>query len=235
MSQQEQPSERSVRRPWVLKVQAFLQVSTVGALVVLAPVLLLATVATRIKGTLGGLLAPLKGSLPANLEGLFAMLGLTGASLIVVIVGCWLFGTLVLRTTLGSALRSWIERTILSKTPAWTTYQRVAVGSASGDQAAGPRPVLASLQGSWQPAVLVEPAVEGWATVLVPAVPSLQAGQLHYVETCRLKELDVPLAEFKRRLAAVGRGTTVWLDDAGVRDGDPSPDPRSQTDDPIDD
>jgi len=182
------------------------QLVLLGGLLGLAPVFALAHVAGRARLLAAKLSAPLKWLLPD------AGLGQEGWALVmdfaVVVLVCWAFGLFIVRTTLGQAVKVRLETVLLRRTSVFDTYLKV---TGQSEDPTALHPALARLQGTWQPAAIVEWGEEsGWATVLVVDLPSLQTGRLAFLPPEDVKALDLPMEEFKAKLQGLGRGATHW-------------------------
>ena len=108
-----------------------------------------------------------------------------------------------------------MEETFLKRTPVFQTYRKVT-GTAVVEKAAPVFPALARVAGDWQPGVIVE-ELEGWATVLVPDLPTAKSGRLYCVPGDQLRKLDGSVADLRKKLAAGGRGSRDWLQTVSKR------------------
>ena len=123
----------------------------------------------------------------------------------------WLCGWLIVRTALGRSIKSWLEDTILQRTPIFQTYQKVT-GQTAPAASKSASPVLVLVNGDWQPAVVTETAANGWSTVFVPDIPLIKSGRLYCFPGEQVRKLNCSLTDFKKQLAVVGRGSQDWLE-----------------------
>lgn len=85
----------------------FLKTSVIGDLVVLVPVAVSVCIISAVINTVLSVLAPIAKELHVESVGGIAVVEL--AAILVVIAACFLFG-LMIRTTVGQALGSWVEK-----------------------------------------------------------------------------------------------------------------------------
>jgi len=141
--------------------------------------------------------------------------GITTVLVLSIAVACWLIGHLVNRTVLGQQLLSW-EKAKFSK-PKLLKHspllqERAKKSKEAAKDAPPPvQPALACVAGVWQPGAIVEEATGGWTTVFVPEVPALTTGRLYCLRDEQVLRLEVPLPEFRERLASSGQGSGDWL------------------------
>lgn len=185
------------------------RITLLGALIVLAPLVLLVHSVLRARKTLDQAAAPLKQILPGADLSVGGVSGLEVTTLALVVLSCWIFGWVIVRTEFGRSIKDWMEETFLKRTPVFQTYRKVT-GTAVAEPSAPLFPAMARVAGAWQPGVIVE-EWEGWATVLVPDLPSARSGRLFCVPTAHLERLDCSVADFRKTLMAGGRGSRDWL------------------------
>ncbi len=164
------------------------RITLLGALIVLAPLVLLVHSVLRARKTLEQATAPLKQILPGTDLSVGGVSAPELATLVLVVLSCWLFGWVIVRTEVGRSIKDWIEETFLKKTPVFQTYRKVTGTAATATAPSTPVfPAMVRVAGDWQPGVIVE-ELEGWATVLVPDLPTAKSGRLYCVPADQLRK-----------------------------------------------
>ncbi len=201
---------QSIRETLAPSVKHHFRITMLGALLVLAPLVLLVHTVVRVRKTVAQVAAPLQQILPGTNLSVGGWSFFELVTLLLVFLACWLFGWIVVRTTLGRSLKNWVEETFLQKTPVYQTYRRVTGQEAAG-HSASVVPALVQVAGAWQPGVVVEQLSNGWATVFVPNIPIAKSGQLYCIPGDQIKTLSCSLPELRKKLAVAGRGSQDWL------------------------
>lgn len=187
------------------------RITLLGALLVLAPLVLLVHAVLRVRATVDQAVAPLRELLPGAKISVAGITGLELVTFLFILLVCWILGSLIMRTQFGHRVKQWVEDTILKRTPVFETYRRV---TGQGDETpASPnvQPALVQVAGDWQPGVVVEEQDDGWATVFVPDVPAATSGRLYCVPGTQVRPLECSLADFRETVKAAGQGSQDWL------------------------
>ena len=123
-----------------------------------------------------------------------------------IVLFCWSLGWFLARTETDARWLEWANSKYLKRSPLWKKHAKRFHGE---DEESAPvaQPALASIQGTWQPGVIVERAPGGWCTVFVPEVPSLSTGRVFYVREDEARVLEMELKDFRKALSSSGRGS----------------------------
>ena len=188
-----------------------IQITLLGALLVLAPLVLLVHTVLRVRAAVDQAVAPLRDLLPGAKILVAGVSGIEAATLILALLVCWLLGWGIVRTRIGRRVKQWVEETFLKRTPVYQTYRRVTGDAVETPTTPAVQPALVQVAGDWQPGVVVEEQEEGWATVFVPDIPAATSGQLYCIQDAQIRPLACSLDEFRKTTAAAGRGSRDWL------------------------
>jgi uncharacterized membrane protein len=177
----------------------FVKTSVIGGLLVIVPVVAVALLVGRMLARLFGALAPLASFLP----GRFFLREI--ASLAIVLAVCF-FAGLVVQTTLGRALRAWLERR-LEAVPGFALIRSLARRVAGEEEGSRFQVALAEIEDALVPAFLIEEHDDGTYTVFVPAVPTPATGSLYILPRARVHPVDVPFRKAVTVFTRFGEGT----------------------------
>jgi uncharacterized membrane protein len=166
-------------------------------------VVAIAVLVGRVIGGLLGAVAPLAAQLPGGW-----LVREIGAIAIVVAI-CFAAG-LILRTTIGEALRAWLERR-LQAIPGFTLVRSLVRRVAGEEEGSRFQVALAEIEEALVPAFLIEEHDDGSFTVFVPAVPTPAAGALYILPRERVHPVDVPFATAVSVFTRWGEGTGELL------------------------
>jgi len=199
------------REGLVQTLRHHIQITLLGALLVLAPLVLLVHTVLRVRAAVDKAVAPLRELLPGAKFSVAGVSGIEAATLLLALLVCWLLGWGIVRTRLGRRVKQWVEETFLKRTPVYQTYRRVTGDAVETPTTPAVQPALVQVAGDWQPGVVVEEQEEGWATVFVPDIPAAASGRLYCVQAVQIRPLACSLDEFRKTLTAAGRGSRDWL------------------------
>jgi uncharacterized membrane protein len=188
-----------------------IQITLLGALLVLAPLVLLVHTVLRARAAMDKAVAPLRDLLPGAKISVAGVTGIELATLLLALFICWLLGWGIVRTRIGRRVKQWVEETFLKRTPVYQTYRRVTGNAVETPTAPAVQPALVQVAGDWQPGVVVEEQADGWATVFVPDIPAATSGRLYCIQAAQIRPLACSLDEFRKTTAAAGRGSRDWL------------------------
>jgi uncharacterized membrane protein len=188
-----------------------IQITLLGALLVLAPLVLLVHTVLRARAAMDKAVAPLRDLLPGAKISVGGVTGIELATLLLALFVCWLLGWGIVRTRIGRRVKQWVEETFLKRTPVYQTYRRVTGNAVETPTAPAVQPALVQVAGDWQPGVVVEEQADGWATVFVPDIPAATSGRLYCIQAAQIRPLACSLDDFRKTTAAAGRGSRDWL------------------------
>ena len=173
--------------------------SLVAGLLVLTPAYLAALLLLKAIGSLGGLLKPIAGLLPAWMPAAQLL------SVALILVVCLVVG-LALRTAPGQALRSRLERSVLDKIPGYTLLRSLTQRLAGESEDEAWKPALAEIEEALVPAFIIEVLADGRYTVFVPSVPTPLAGAVYVLSRERVHPLNVAFTQAMRTVSRWGSG-----------------------------
>jgi uncharacterized membrane protein len=199
------------REGLVQTLRHHIQITLLGALLVLAPLVLLVHTVLRVRAAVDKAVAPLQELLPGAKISVAGVSGIELATLLLALFVCWLLGWGIVRTRIGRRVKQWVEETLLKRTPVYQTYRRVTGHAVETPATPAVKPALVQAAGDWQPGVVVEEQDEGWATVFVPDIPAAASGRLYCVQAAQIRPLACSLDDFRKTLTAAGRGSQDWL------------------------
>lgn len=199
------------REGLVRTLRHHIQITLLGALLVLAPLVLLVHTVLRVRAAVDKAVAPLRELLPGAKISVAGVTGIELATLLLALLVCWLLGWGIVRTRVGRRIKQWVEETLLKRTPVFQTYRRVTGHAVETSATPSVQPALVQVAGDWQPGVVVEEQEEGWATVFVPDIPAAASGRLYCLQATQIRPLQCSLDDFRKTLTAAGRGSHDWL------------------------
>jgi uncharacterized membrane protein len=177
----------------------FVKTTLIGGLLVIVPVVAVAVLVGRVLAGLFGAFAPLAAWLPG---GFF----LREIGAIAIVMAVCFFAGLVVRTTVGEALRGWLERRF-EAIPGFTLVRSLARRVAGEEEGSRFQVALAEIEDALVPAFLIEEHDDGSFTVFVPAVPTPAAGALYILPRERVHPVDVPFRSAVTVFTRFGEGT----------------------------
>jgi uncharacterized membrane protein len=150
--------------------------------------------------SLGGLVQPLTRLLPEwfPAENLFSFL--------LVLFVCVLVG-MALRTSLGQAARTRIEKSLLQKIPGYEMFRSMTRQMAGESREKAWKPALAEIEDALVPAFIVEELDDGRLTVFVPSVPTPLAGAIYILTAARVHPVNVPFTQAIKVITRWGSGS----------------------------
>jgi len=182
----------------------FLKTTVIGGLFVLLPVLLLFMLLAEALQMVVALATPIANLFPKEM---FAKIEVPVLiALILIVTVSFLLG-LALRSAALSRLGDWIERTVLSRLPAYAVLKRLTKGFAKEEAAAFKPGLLISKEGWRDLAYVIEDHGDGQLTVLVPWAPTAFSGAVKIVDRDRVEMLDANLGDVSKVLSLWGMGT----------------------------
>jgi uncharacterized membrane protein len=183
----------------------FLKTTLIGGLVVLVPVAVSVYIISAVIRQVLSVLAPIAKELHVESVGGIAVVEL--AAVVLVIAACFLFGLMV-RTTAGQSLGSWLEEKLLNLLPGYKLMKKVSLQFAGGSEAAHWTPVLIKVGESRQIGFLVEEHSSGEVTVFIPLAPAVSLGTVHMVKAEMVEKLDVSMRKVVDCITQLGIGSS---------------------------
>lgn len=204
---------------WRDRIRNHVEILLLGLVVVLLPIVVLSKSVEHAQKAVQKALTTVAPGVQA-----LGAAGLTLGIVLLLLLACWFLGWLVSRTVPGQRLLAWEKSKFLGRSP---KLQKRVAAKAEAEAGVPPpkeaQPALAHVAGGWQPGVLVEERADGWATVFLPDVPSLETGRLYCLSGDQVLRLDVPLDAYREKLKARGRDTSDWLRALSEKGADPGP------------
>jgi uncharacterized membrane protein len=186
------------------QIVEFLKTTVIGGLFILLPVLLLFMLLSEALQMVVALATPIADLFP---EEAFAKAEAPVLIALILIVGVSFLLGLALRSAALNRLGDWIERTVLSRLPAYAVLKRLTKGFAKEEAAAFKPGLLISKEGWRDIAYVIEDHGDGQLTVLVPWAPTAFSGSVKVVDQNRVEMLDANLGDVSKVLSLWGMGT----------------------------
>ena len=179
--------------------RSLMQTELAGVLLVI-PIYLAILLLLKAMKSLGALILPVARLLPLSIP-VDTILSLLAVFLICLVAG------IALRTTVGRAVRSRIESSVLNKIPGYEVI-RGMTGQLTGQSKGGAwQPALAEIEEALVPAFIVEKLEDGRFTVFVPSVPTPLAGSIYILTPERVHPVDVPFTDAVKAITRWGAGS----------------------------
>ena len=171
----------------------------VAGFVVIAPVYLACLLLLKAVKSILGLMAPVAKVLPESVpaENLIA--------LILVLVICFFVG-LAVRTQLGRAIKSRLDKSVFQKIPGYSLLQSLTQRLAGESQGQAWDAALVEIEDALVPGFIIEELVDGRFTVFVPSVPTPMAGAVYVLTPDRVHRVDVPFTQAVTTITKWGSG-----------------------------
>ncbi len=100
---------RDARESQFRTLRHHVQITLLGALLVLAPLVLLIHTVLRVRTAVEKAVAPLREFLPGVKFSVAGVSAIELATFLLVVLICWLFGWVIVRTKLGRWVKQWVE------------------------------------------------------------------------------------------------------------------------------
>ena len=171
----------------------------VAGCLVVAPAYLACLLLLKAVKSILGLMAPVAKVLPESVpaENLIA--------LILVLVICFFVG-LAVRTQLGRAIKSRLDKSVFQKIPGYSLLQSLTQRLAGESQGQAWDAALVEIEDALVPGFIIEELVDGRFTVFVPSVPTPMAGAVYVLTPDRVHRLDVPFTQAITTITKWGSG-----------------------------
>jgi len=115
------------------------------------------------------------------------------------------------RTTLGTRVSSWFEKSLVGGLPQYRMVKSMAEGLAQIEGSGNLKPALVFIEDGWQVGYMLEPVGDGWVAVFLPAAPTPMSGTLMYLPADRVRPLDISMVEATALVKHVGIGSADAL------------------------
>ena len=187
-------------------VRHYFASTLLSGLLVLAPIYLAVLLLLKAMDALGRVVRPITKLLP--LPGWVP----TGelVSLLVIAMVCFLTGILI-RTRVGAWARQWIEESVLTKLPGYTTIRGFTRQLLGQSQDRSWKPALAEIEEALVPAFIIEEHAGGRMTIFVPSVPTPFAGTVYVIAADRVHPVNIPFAQAIRVISQWGGGSAAFV------------------------
>lgn len=201
-------------------IAEFTRTTLVGGILVLLPVYLAVLLLLKALAGVTALIAPITAQVPAGtgFRQLFAAL--------LILAACFLAG-LVVRTGPGGRGIRQLQRRVLEKIPGYKLLRGLLTRLSGDEGAEGFVPALVELEDALVPALIVEELPDGQFVVLVPSVPTPEAGALYILPAARVHAVSVPLTQLFKVYSKWGEGAGELV--AAMKSGGSPGQPRVAT------
>jgi uncharacterized membrane protein len=180
-------------------IAEFTKTILIGGVLVILPIYLsILLLAKTLSGVLT-LLKPVTAQIPASME--FRQV----IAILIVILGCFLAGLLVL-TGPGLRAKNAIERHLLERIPGYAMIRGLTSRVAGRQEDEMFAVALVEIEEALIPAFIVEEHDDGCFTVFVPSVPTPAVGAIYILPKARVHRVDVPFAKAAMVITRWGTG-----------------------------
>jgi uncharacterized membrane protein len=183
----------------VKNLLTFFMGRVVAGCLVVAPVYLACLLLLKAVKSILGLMAPVAKVLPESVpaENLIAL---------ILVLGICFFVGLAVRTQLGRAIKSRLERSVFQKIPGYSLLQSLTQRLAGESQGQAWDAALIEIEDALVPGFIIEELVDGRFTVFVPSVPTPMAGAVYVLTPDRVHRVDVPFTQAVTTITKWGSG-----------------------------
>ncbi|MBT1699540.1 hypothetical protein KK083_21760 [Fulvivirgaceae bacterium PWU4] len=182
---------------------AFFKRTVMSGVFLLLPILIIAVLFAKIWAPITKLVERI--SYRLNAEFLPGLNGVTILALCAILLLCFALGLLA-RLAFVSAFSDWVENNIIKVLPAYRYFKIIALEKMGVAHHEDQVCLLVYVQGTWQPALLIEDGPGTWHTVFVPLAPSPNIGTIHFVQAKHVIKTDHTLNDFHEFIQRFGKG-----------------------------
>jgi uncharacterized membrane protein len=182
---------------------AFFKRTLISGVFLLLPILIIVVLFAKIWTPVTRLVERISNRL--NTEFLPGLNGVTVLALCVILLLCFALGLLA-RIALVSAFSDWVENNIIRVVPAYRYFKIIALEKMGVAHQQDQICLLVYVQGTWQPALLIEDGPGTWCTVFIPLAPSPNIGTIHFVQAKHVRKTDHTLNDFHEFIQRFGKG-----------------------------
>jgi uncharacterized membrane protein len=184
----------------------FVRTTLLGGVFFLLPIVVLVIFLGKVTSLAVESVKPLANYIPADWS-----LGLPKEILLavaVLVLLCFVAGLLA-RTKLSQELAKGLERSVLSKIPAYEYFRQVSASTLGFSQLGQHPVILVRLDVAWQIGIQVEGEKNGFVTVYVPSTPDPRAGAVYFLGPDRIRPTTVPIVQAMNCLKRFGAGSSA--------------------------
>lgn len=182
----------------------FLQTTLIGGLFFLVPLIAVIVILGKVWIKLIGVGAKL-----SKIMGLKSMAGIEGGPImtaVIFIIICLLAGLLI-KLTLFTRMRDWIDAQLLKYIPGYEFYRISLEQKMTKEDVQNTRtPVLITMSGVSQLGVVVEELADGRKVVFVATKPNTREGSIYVVDDASIATLNTDEAGMNKLLLMQGKG-----------------------------
>jgi len=189
-------------------LKGFLKATIVGGLMFLVPVVLVLVVLSHALRLASKIAAPIAEHL--QMQHLLGVGAVTVVAVLVLVVISLVAG-IVARTGPGQRVTHWFEESLLGGLPQYQLVKSMAEGLAKVEHGNGMQPVLVSIEEGWQIGYLLERLEHDWVAVFLPQAPTPMSGNVMYLPTERIRELDMTMIQAMSLVKRIGLGSSEAL------------------------
>jgi uncharacterized membrane protein len=192
----------------VKPIKTFLKTTIVGGLMFLVPVVLLLVVLKHAMQFAAKVATPIAANFPMTQVAGIGVVTLIAALVLLLIA--FLAGLLA-RTGAGRRVTHWFEDSILGGLPQYRMVKSLAEGLTQIESGAGMHPVLYRGDEGWQLAYRLEEVASGWVAIFLPASPTPMSGNVLYVQSYKVRPLEIGMPAAMKLVKGVGVGSAQVL------------------------
>jgi uncharacterized membrane protein len=182
----------------------FFKTTVAGGVMFLVPLLVFLIVAREAIRFVGKLLSPIADRIPTHSVAGVAIAHLLAVGVMVLVA--FLAG-LAARTAAGQRFIDSLEQNVLLRVPGYTLLRSFLRNLLGDESDADVKPVLASIENSWQLGFLMEESPDGTLTVMIPSSPTPTQGSVYYMKERQIRRLDAPARKAMRCISQLGVGS----------------------------
>lgn len=128
-------------------------------------------------------------------------------AILVLLLLCFLVGFLI-RTAIGSQVRSALEKAVLNKLPGYSLIRGFTGRLTDFEKTESFQPALIEIEESLMPGFLIEEHEGNRCTVFVPSAPTPLAGSIYIITRNRVHLVDVPMLAMMQSISKWGGGNS---------------------------
>ena len=187
----------------------FFKTTVIGGLIFLIPIVVLSVILGKALKIMMVFAEPLDKLIPIESIGGVALVNIL--TVLCLLAGCF-FAGIAAKSKLGKTTFDMIDAKLLLFIPGYT-YVKSMTSAFVDEEASGKvlKPIVAILDDQSQLAFEVERTDDGQVVVFLPGTPDPRSGNVVYLNSDRVKPLDIEFGEVTRSLRIYGRGSGVML------------------------
>ena len=187
----------------------FFKTTIIGGLIFLIPIVVLSVILGKGLKIMMVVAEPLDKLIPIESVGGVALVNIL--TVLCLLAGCF-FAGIAAKSKLGKTTFDMIDAKLLLFIPGYT-YVKSMTSAFVDEEDSGKvlKPIVAILDDQSQLAFEVERTDDGQVVVFLPGTPDPRSGNVVYLNSDRVKPLDIEFGEVTRSLRIYGRGSGVML------------------------